>query len=428
MYQQGQPQAVVNGDSMKHFGAAGHIVDQGQYSGLYQSAGLNAGVSNTLLQVQQQQLQAGLQGSNGVPGSLNMSGAMGINVSLPAVTAPQGMTLPPGFPYPPDLWRQAMFPGALLPPGLPAPDLNSLSAASAAAAAAATHAAPLTISKSVDETELKKLRRKQSNRESARRSRLRKQAETQEMSKQVDGLSNTNTELRRQLMTLNEMAEKLSAQNTTLQEYLQVLKAKAGIPDASGRPPVSMPTKLEAAAIKDILTSDPAKEYQMLVAKFQETPSKALVTPPFQTQHTTTDDDDCSDDDDGSDDGSDDSMGNDSGNDQRAGGGSTGAHMVPAGAHYSGEGAANCRNKISDAVSPTPPTSVATVPAGLEPSSPVLVPSMVSVSAVGSNRKPTTYGVPILEVCATVRSPFAAADSSALNRKAGVGMYLDNKR
>lgn len=331
-----QASAVVNADSLKHYNGTPHMVEQGQYQGLYPSAGFNPAVQSSLLQqVQQQQLQAGLQSSNAgaaIQGVQSMPGSLG--VSLPAVTAPPAVNLPPGFAYPADLWRQAMFSGGLLPAGVPPPDLNSLTAASATAA---MHPAPLPMAKSVDETEMKKLRRKQSNRESARRSRLRKQAETQEMSKQVDGLSNMNTELRRQLMSLNEMAEKLNAQNTTLQEYLLVLKCKAGIPDATGRVPNGSGFKLEPAHIKDILTSDPAKEYQALVAKFQETVMKPVLAT-THTAGTTDDDDDQSDDDDDGSDGSDDddSLGQEY-KVQPNGAGSTGLHVVPAGVQYAGD-------------------------------------------------------------------------------------------
>eukprot|EP00249_Psilotum_nudum_P021673 c28196_g2_i4 orf=451-1602(+) len=67
-----------------------------------------------------------------------------------------------------------------------------------------------------DERELKRQRRKQSNRESARRSRLRKQAECEELSKRVDAITVENMALRTELNRLAEECKKLSSQNAIL--------------------------------------------------------------------------------------------------------------------------------------------------------------------------------------------------------------------
>ena len=53
-----------------------------------------------------------------------------------------------------------------------------------------------------DERELKRQRRKQSNRESARRSRLRKQAECEELGSRVGGLTEENERLRAEVKRL----------------------------------------------------------------------------------------------------------------------------------------------------------------------------------------------------------------------------------
>lgn len=62
-----------------------------------------------------------------------------------------------------------------------------------------------------DERELKRLRRKQSNRDSARRSRLRKQAECEELGKRVKDLIAENGELRAERIALRAQIEVLDA-------------------------------------------------------------------------------------------------------------------------------------------------------------------------------------------------------------------------
>ncbi|XP_074575614.1 bZIP transcription factor 1-B-like isoform X2 [Curcuma longa] len=72
-----------------------------------------------------------------------------------------------------------------------------------------------------DERELKKQRRKQSNRESARRSRLRKQAEYEEVAQRVEVLKEENTALRAELDTFRKEYDELVAQNASLKERMQ---------------------------------------------------------------------------------------------------------------------------------------------------------------------------------------------------------------
>ncbi|KQK04788.1 hypothetical protein BRADI_2g15940v3 [Brachypodium distachyon] len=67
-----------------------------------------------------------------------------------------------------------------------------------------------------DERDLKREKRKQSNRESARRSRLRKQAETEELATQVESLTAENTSLRSEISKLTENSEKLRLENSAL--------------------------------------------------------------------------------------------------------------------------------------------------------------------------------------------------------------------
>ncbi|KAH6797103.1 G-box binding factor 1 [Perilla frutescens var. hirtella] len=71
-----------------------------------------------------------------------------------------------------------------------------------------------------DERELKRQKRKQSNRESARRSRLRKQAECEELQHKVETLSNENRTLRDELQRLSEECEKLTSENSSIKEEL----------------------------------------------------------------------------------------------------------------------------------------------------------------------------------------------------------------
>ncbi|KAF3787843.1 G-box-binding factor 1 [Nymphaea thermarum] len=71
-----------------------------------------------------------------------------------------------------------------------------------------------------DERELKRQRRKQSNRESARRSRLRKQAECEELAAKVELLNTENQNLRTELQQLSDECEKLTSENASILEQL----------------------------------------------------------------------------------------------------------------------------------------------------------------------------------------------------------------
>ncbi|KAL7090352.1 hypothetical protein ACP275_12G035500 [Erythranthe tilingii] len=74
-----------------------------------------------------------------------------------------------------------------------------------------------------DERELKKQKRKQSNRESARRSRLRKQAECEELQHRVEALNNENRTLRDELDRLSKDCEKLTSENNSIKDELTKL-------------------------------------------------------------------------------------------------------------------------------------------------------------------------------------------------------------
>ncbi|XP_023875517.1 common plant regulatory factor 1 isoform X4 [Quercus suber] len=77
-----------------------------------------------------------------------------------------------------------------------------------------------------NERELKRERRKQSNRESARRSRLRKQAETEELAHKVESLTAENDAIKSEIEQLTDNSEKLRLENATLMEKLK--KAQLG--------------------------------------------------------------------------------------------------------------------------------------------------------------------------------------------------------
>ncbi|CAJ1931053.1 unnamed protein product [Sphenostylis stenocarpa] len=76
-----------------------------------------------------------------------------------------------------------------------------------------------------DERELKRQRRKQSNRESARRSRLRKQAECDELAQRAEALKKENASLRSEVSRIRSEYEQLLSENTALKERLGELPA-----------------------------------------------------------------------------------------------------------------------------------------------------------------------------------------------------------
>ncbi|VAI54452.1 unnamed protein product [Triticum turgidum subsp. durum] len=72
----------------------------------------------------------------------------------------------------------------------------------------------------MDERELKKQKRKLSNRESARRSRLRKQAECEELGQRAEALKSENSSLRIELDRIKKEYEELLSKNTSLKAKL----------------------------------------------------------------------------------------------------------------------------------------------------------------------------------------------------------------
>ncbi|KAL3527078.1 hypothetical protein ACH5RR_011734 [Cinchona calisaya] len=104
---------------------------------------------------------------------------------------------------------------------------NPSSAASGAMKMRPNHGASPTVAPGMmpdqwiqDERELKRQKRKQSNRESARRSRLRKQAECEELQQKVESLNNENHALRDEQQRLSDECEKLTSENNSIKEEL----------------------------------------------------------------------------------------------------------------------------------------------------------------------------------------------------------------
>lgn len=77
-----------------------------------------------------------------------------------------------------------------------------------------------------DEREVKREKRKQSNRESARRSRLRKQAEMEDLGKKVDSLNIENLALRSEINKLREDSEKVRSANAALLDKLKNMQGQ----------------------------------------------------------------------------------------------------------------------------------------------------------------------------------------------------------
>ncbi|XP_071697623.1 common plant regulatory factor 1-like isoform X2 [Rutidosis leptorrhynchoides] len=82
-----------------------------------------------------------------------------------------------------------------------------------------------------NERELKRERRKQSNRESARRSRLRKQAEAEELAIKVEALTSENLNLKSEINRLADNSERLKYQNANLMEKLKNAQKKQNTED-----------------------------------------------------------------------------------------------------------------------------------------------------------------------------------------------------
>jgi plant G-box-binding factor len=99
-----------------------------------------------------------------------------------------------------------------------------------------------------DGRESKRERRKQSNRDSARRSRLRKQAETDELARRVELLTVENRSLRREINRLRESSKKLSSENSAL-----MMKLTDAAPDCGQEASADQTTEQPARAVKNFM-------------------------------------------------------------------------------------------------------------------------------------------------------------------------------
>ncbi|KAJ4796192.1 G-box-binding factor 1 [Rhynchospora pubera] len=148
-----------------------------------------------------------------------------IPTSAPQQQQQQQMVVSPAMP---PFW-------AIPPAGYAAPGAASGTAADYWAATAAAPATPITMTvkaptprrnlvqvdpNTQDERELKRQRRKQSNRESARRSRLKKQAEWELVAKCAADLKQENESLKEELKRLQDECDKLTSENTSIKERI----------------------------------------------------------------------------------------------------------------------------------------------------------------------------------------------------------------
>lgn len=88
-----------------------------------------------------------------------------------------------------------------------------------------------------DERELKRQKRKQSNRESAKRSRMKKQMECEELSAKVETLTSENMALRNEINLIAEESEKLASENESLKVMLRNFQRKDRVGDSERNGP-----------------------------------------------------------------------------------------------------------------------------------------------------------------------------------------------
>lgn len=225
--------------------------------------GEQAGVDASGKQLMQ---AAGQQGANGVPPSGGGPGGDGRGHPQMGMVPPMEMMAMDGS-QAPQAGQQIMAgqPMPQAPPGPPGGEYWQ-------AQAGAPHGQQAPHGNSelwMDERELKRQRRKQSNRESARRSRLRKQAECEDLSTRVEKLVDENSSLREELSRLKEACVTLTTDRSELEDNLAKLRGgkggdaskAAGAKPAAAAADISKPTdKQGAPAVAAASTKTPAKE------------------------------------------------------------------------------------------------------------------------------------------------------------------------
>lgn len=115
-----------------------------------------------------------------------------------------------------------------------------------------------------DERELKRQRRKQSNRESARRSRLRKQAECEELTAKVDVLSAQNMALKSELTHVEEERKRLASSNALLREQLRNQLGESALADLD---------KMSSTKIESHFIQTESKEHLQVASKLSNSNS-----------------------------------------------------------------------------------------------------------------------------------------------------------
>mmetsp|Transcript_24619 Transcript_24619/g.68530 ORF Transcript_24619/g.68530 Transcript_24619/m.68530 type:complete len:309 (-) Transcript_24619:184-1110(-) len=165
-----------------------------------------------------------LPGTIALPGNPSIAQVQGAIASHPMagqqLLAGQALSLAPEY------WAQAAaLSQGQVPPGTALVTQNLAAVANAVAAAAGQPSGPVIpgqdVYNTLDERELKRQRRKQSNRESARRSRLRKQAECEDLNKKVEGMAEENLEKRKEVERIKLLCEKFKSDNAALQARLE---------------------------------------------------------------------------------------------------------------------------------------------------------------------------------------------------------------
>lgn len=129
----------------------------------------------------------------------------------------------------------------------------------------------------MDEKEAKRMRRKQSNRESARRSRLRKQAEVEDLQKSARATADENQQLRQQVQQLQQQQAVLVQHLARCQEEINRLKGKPATTPLDFLPDVSA---LAAAAMqgKQAMANGHGNHHQQ---QQEEEEAAAVAAPPL---------------------------------------------------------------------------------------------------------------------------------------------------
>ncbi|KAK4800726.1 hypothetical protein SAY86_021213 [Trapa natans] len=131
----------------------------------------------------------------------------------------------------------------------------------------------------LSERDLKRVRRKQSNRESARRSRLRKQAEAEELTNKVGYLTAENAALTLEINKLVEDAENLRQENAKLMEKMKHVKPEGAGDGGSDTESETLPMATEnlLLRVENASSSEASTEEEMYDQKVQKIKSGTML-------------------------------------------------------------------------------------------------------------------------------------------------------